>query len=54
MMGERLINALSNYTSLPKERNGSCISSKEIENEYDRMERAKNGDGERKDGGCEG
>lgn len=41
------------YMSLPRERNGLCISSKEIERGYDRIEQVKNGDHERKDGDCD-
>lgn len=65
MLRERLINALFDYTSLPKEenellpreenglllreRNGLCISSKEIKSEYDEIKLAKDRDRERED-----
>ena len=38
MLGERLTNALSDCTSLPREGNGSCVSGEEIGSEYDGME----------------
>lgn len=53
MLGERLTNALCDCTSLPRERNGSCISSKNIENKYDEIERAEDGEHEREDEDCE-
>lgn len=41
------------YMSLPREKNGLCISSKKIEKGYDRIEWVKNGERERKDGDCD-
>ena len=54
MLGERLTNASSDCTSLPREGNGSCVSCEEIESEYDGMERAEDGDREREDRDREG
>ena len=50
MLEERLTNALSDCTSLPREGNGSFVSVKEIKSKYDGMERAEDGDREREDG----
>lgn len=48
MLGKRLTNALSNYTSLPRERNELYVSNKEIESKYDGIERAKDGNRKRR------
>ena len=52
---------MSDCTSLPREKNGSYISSKKMESKYNRMEKAKEEDCEREDedyerenGSCEG
>ena len=42
------------YTLLPREENGLCVSGEEIKSKYDEMERAKDGDRERKDGDHDG
>lgn len=49
MLEERLTNTLSDYTSLPKERNRLCISGKEIKSEYDGMDQAEDRNGKRED-----
>lgn len=54
MLGERLTNVLSNYTSLPRERNGLYVSGKKIKSKYDRMGRAEDRDRERENGDREG
>lgn len=49
MLGERLTNTLSNYTSLPRKRNRLCIFGKEIKSEYDGIDQAEDRNGKKED-----
>lgn len=59
-LGEKLINTLLNYTSLPRKGNRLYVFGKQIKSEYDRMgqvedrdHKRENGDREGEDGGHE-
>lgn len=54
MLGEKLTNALSNYTYLPRERNRLYVSGKKIKSKYNRMGRVEDRDRERENGDREG